>query len=110
MVLVGTDALFESIGHDGPTHTCAGVVRHRRRAAGASWGLVTSNAPWGTRVGHTTVIDAAGNIYLMGGSDGSQQDIWKNDVWMGTNKGANRTRGVLEGYSRGTQEALHEAL
>ena len=59
------------------------------------------HAPWAARYGHTTVIDAAGNIYLMGGGDFNQRILY-NDVWLGTNKGANRTRGVLEGYSRGT--------
>ena len=45
------------------------------RAAGATWGPVTDHAPWAARYWHTTVIDAAGNIYLMGGAgDGGDGD------------------------------------
>ena len=58
------------------------------------------------------MIDAAGNIYLMGGylpGGGPGQFTFYNDVWVGTNNGANPTqcqlRGthrVLIGPSRGT--------
>ncbi len=60
---------------------------------------MNANASWPARRGHTTVIDAAGTIYLMGGSDARNGF---NDVWVGTNKGANRT----QGHSAGTQEVL----
>jgi hypothetical protein len=63
---------------------------------------VNANASWPDRYGHTTVIDAAGNIYLMGGLKAGPGDGYFNDVWVGTNKGANRT----QGYSAGTQEVL----
>jgi hypothetical protein len=36
-------------------------------AAGVTWTLVIASAPWATRQGHTSVIDAAGAIYVIGG-------------------------------------------
>ncbi len=47
-------------------------------------------APWASRVGHTTVIDAAGAIYVIGGQsgDGGDGTIWLNDVWVSTDGGA----------------------
>ncbi len=75
----------------------AGVGRHRRRAAGATWSLAAAITPWAARFGHTTVIDAAGTMYLIGGYNGN----YFNDVWSSANKGANRTRG-------GTQGSTHE--
>ncbi len=47
------------------------------------------------------MIDAAGAIYLMGGCDGDDRSYCFNDVWVGKDKGADRTRAVLEGYSKG---------
>ncbi len=76
---------------------------------------MSANASWAGRCGHTTVIDAAGNIYVMGGV-GDGIGNYFNDVWVGTNKGANRTQGysagtqeVLTGYTGGTQETLKGA-
>jgi hypothetical protein len=60
-------------------------------AAGATWTLVIANAPWGGRAYHTTVIDAAGAIYVIGGLSGVST-VYK-DVWMSTDGGADRTRG-----------------
>jgi hypothetical protein len=41
------------------------------------------HAPWAARTAHTTVIDAAGNIYLMGGGGGAGNNpIGYNDVWV----------------------------
>jgi hypothetical protein len=94
----------------------ARVGRHRRRTAGATWSLAAVITPWAARFGHTTVIDAAGTMYLIGGFHGFNTNL--NDVWSSANKGANRTRGVLpvvpkgalkgtqgvlKGYARGTQ-------
>ncbi len=62
-------------------------------------------APWAARFGHTTVIDAAGAIYVIGGS-GSGDTVY-NDVWASTDGGARSDSdvgwsGVLKGeYSRG---------
>ncbi len=59
-------------------------------AAGATWKLVIASAPWGVRGSHTTVIGAAGAIYVIGGGDN-----WKNfnDVWVSTDGGADWTGG-----------------
>jgi hypothetical protein len=64
-------------------------------AAGVSWGPVTSSAPWGIRKLHSTAIDAAGNIYLIGGLVGA---TYYNDVWESTDRGADRTQGTLRGH------------
>jgi hypothetical protein len=50
------------------------------------WSQRTANADWATRTGHTSVIDATGAIYVLGGSSG----ISKNDVWRGTAGGEAR--------------------
>jgi hypothetical protein len=58
-------------------------------------------APWDARVGHTSVADAAGAIYVIGGIYSSYK--FYSDVWKGTDGGADRTRA---GYARGTREYL----
>ncbi len=75
----------------------------RPRAAGATWTSSTVNAPWAARDSHTTVIDAAGAIYVIGGVSGSYDKGYTclNDVWVSTDKGADLTRAILEGYSKG---------
>jgi hypothetical protein len=93
---------------------CAGVLRPRARGcgrchrpglfAGITWTSRTLKAGWAARYGHTSVIDAAGAIYVLGGSGGS---TYFQDVWASTDGGARPDavrggRGVLEGgYSRG---------
>ncbi len=49
-------------------------------------------APWAARSGHTTVIDAAGAIYVIGGhtTDGT---LFR-DVWASTDGGARPDSGV----------------
>ena len=59
-------------------------------AAGATWTSRTTSAQWAARYGHTTVIDAAGAIYVIGGLGGT---TYYKDVWVSTNGGADRTRG-----------------
>ncbi len=54
-------------------------------------------APWAGRQGHTTVIDAAGAIYVIGGYDGTTD---YNDVWVSTDGGA-RPDSVNGGWSAG---------
>jgi hypothetical protein len=54
-------------------------------AAGVTWASRTTSAPWAARRGHTTVIDAAGAIYVIGGH-GSSTDY--QDVWVSTDGGA----------------------
>ncbi len=63
-------------------------------AAGATWTNRTTSAPWAARDGHTTVINAAGAIYVIGGFGSTSY----RDVWVSTDGGADRTR---RGYARG---------
>jgi hypothetical protein len=57
----------------------------RSRAAGATWKLVIAKAPWAGRWSHTSVIDAAGAIFVLGGNNG---DTVFTDVWVSTDGGA----------------------
>ena len=59
-----------------------------------TWTIRTTRAPWAARWAHTSVIDAAGAIYVIGGWNGNTD---YKDVWVSTDGGADRTRGVLEG-------------
>jgi hypothetical protein len=53
--------------------------------AGATWTSRTSSAPWAARDMHTSVINAAGTIYVISG--------WAaNDAWASSDGGADRTR------------------
>ncbi len=45
-------------------------VGRARSAAGVTWSLVIASAPWGARAKHTSVVDAAGAVYVIGGSKG----------------------------------------
>ncbi len=69
------------------------------RAAGVTWTSRTTNALWAVRYGHTTVVDAAGAIYVFGGAVGTSTYV--NDVWASTDGGADRTRA---GYPRSSQQ------
>ncbi len=78
-----------------------------RSAAGITWTLVIASAPWAGRDGHTSVIDAAGAIYVIGGSSGGTYEaVYYHDVWKSTDGGARpesvRSGRVVGGYSRGT--------
>ncbi len=61
-------------------------LRHRpvsrALAAGVTWTCRTSNAEWEGRAWHTSVIDASGAIYVIGGGGGL------SDVWASTDGGA----------------------
>ena len=54
-----------------------------------------ASAPWAARYGHTSVIDAAGAIFVIGGYGTD----YLNDVWVSTDGGTGRAPWVLEGYS-----------
>jgi hypothetical protein len=60
-------------------------------AAGSSWTRMTANATWAPRLGHTSVIDAAGHIYVIGGFGvyNNSCDNWLlyNDVWRSADQG-----------------------
>ncbi len=60
-------------------------------AAGANWTSRTTSAPWAARSGHTSVIDAAGAVYVIGGT--GTGNTFFNDVRASTDGGADRTRG-----------------
>ncbi len=57
-----------------------------RAAAGVTWTSRTASAPWAARAYHTSVVDAAGAIYVIGG-DGGYTGLL-NDVWASTDGGA----------------------
>ncbi len=71
------------------------------------WRSLTTSAPWAAREGHTTVIDAAGAIYVIGGigvMNCYMNCTVFNDVWKSTDGGGHRTRsGVVGGYWVSTQ-------
>jgi hypothetical protein len=78
-------------------------------AAGVTWTLVIASAPWAGREQHTSVIDAAGVIYVIGGWDGS---TYLHDVWASTDGGARPayirggSTGGTMGYYRGAEQVL----
>ena len=60
-------------------------------------------APWAARYEHTTVVDAAGAIYVIGGY--SYSGTCYQDVWASTDGGA-RPDSVTVGWSGGTTGVL----
>jgi hypothetical protein len=64
------------------------IGRFARVHAGVTWTSRTTSAPWAGRYYHTTVIDAAGAIYVIGGYGSTRYQ----DVWASTDGGADRTR------------------
>ncbi len=71
-------------------------------------------APWAGRVAHTTVIDAAGTIYVIGG-EGINGNFF-NDVYASTDGGARPDSvggwvgGVLEGVLTGVLKGVLERV
>ncbi len=85
----GTGGIYSSAATD----TCAFALVIGRSpicAAGDRWTSRTTSAPWAVRRRHTSVIDAAGAIYVIGGFDGGT--TYYKDVWLSTDGGADRTR------------------
>ncbi len=84
-------------------------------AAGISFTNRALKAEWAEREGHTSVIDAAGAIYVIGGSGSTDYDFFQ-DVWASTDGGARpdtvrgRGRGVLDGYSMVVKECLRHLV
>ncbi len=75
-------------------------------AAGVTWMCRTAKAEWAARGSHTSVIDAAGAIYVIGGLGGytSTGTTDYNDVWASTDGGAQTglgREGNLWGYLGG---------
>ncbi len=68
-----------------------------RSAAGRTFTNRTLKAGWAARASHTSVIDAAGAIYVIGGYGAP---YYFQDVWVSTNGGARaglRQGGVVGG-------------
>jgi hypothetical protein len=88
-------------------HVCVSVGHSvaRPRAAGVTWTSRTTNAPWAVRYSHTTVVDAAGAIYVLGG----YSSTYLNDVWASTDGGADRTRTGHSSGNRGYSRGLYGA-
>jgi hypothetical protein len=74
---------------------CLRLVRpagcRARSAAGVTWITRTANAPWAARLRHTSMIDAASVIYVIGGLGGTTSGTVLNDVWASTDGGADPT-------------------
>jgi hypothetical protein len=88
--------------------TCAFGATGRvfaRSAAGVTWTSRTASAGWAARAYHTSVVDAAGAIYVIGGTSNYDGDGTSNfnDVWASTDGGARpeSVGGVVKGYSSG---------
>jgi hypothetical protein len=56
------------------------------------WTLLTANAGWSARYGHTMVQYNDGSLVLMGGNEGSNAASAKRDVWRSTNHGQTWTQ------------------
>jgi hypothetical protein len=74
----------------------------RASAAGVTWTSRTAKAPWAGRQAHTSVVDAAGAIYVIGGKGTDGSGTFYADVWASTDGGAvpdsvKGGRGVLGG-------------
>ncbi len=85
-----------------------GIRCRARSAAGRTFSNRTLKAEWAGRYFHTSVVDASGAIYVIGGYDGS--GTYYNDVWASTDGGARAglqqggcTGWVLQGYYGGTR-------
>ncbi len=71
----------------------------RASAAGVTWTCRTLSAPWAARYQHTSVVDAAGAIYVIGGYGSFGANY--QDVWVSTDGGAGRTCAGVVGESTG---------
>jgi hypothetical protein len=60
----------------------------RASAAGVTWRCRTAKAEWAARNGHTSLVDAAGAIYVIGGYSYSDGSTGFQDVWASTDGGA----------------------
>ncbi len=80
------------------------IGRFARVHAGATWTSRTTSAPWAARQLHTSVVDAAGAIYVLGGNNINGGGCF-HDVWATTDGGA-RPDSVKVGWSGGTTGVL----
>ncbi len=72
----------------------------RASAAGVTWTCRTAKAEWTARAWHTSVVDAAGAIYVIGGW--ASNPDYLNDVYASTDGGARPDS--VGGWSGGTRE------
>jgi hypothetical protein len=63
------------------------------------------SAPWAARQGHTSVVDAAGTIYVIGGTNGT---TFFQDVWASTDGGVRPD--LVRGWSGGTGWVLQGVI
>jgi hypothetical protein len=87
----GTCGIYSSTGGGAGDRACALAFGANGRfpalAAGATWASRTTSAPWAARYRHTSVVDAAGAIYVIGGGQYFGSTLYQ-DVWASTNGGA----------------------
>ncbi len=57
-------------------------------AAGVTWTSRTAKAGWAARSEHTSVVDAAGAIYVIGGTSYNGSTTYFHDVYASTDGGA----------------------
>ncbi len=78
---------------------CDRLKVSRAIAAGRTFSNRTLKAEWAARFGHTSVVDATGAIYVIGGRGGNGDTVY-NDVWVSTNGGArpDTVGGAVGGY------------
>jgi hypothetical protein len=101
----GTGGINCSAGGGGRPRACAVAVRcdwpvvARVRAAGVTWTSRTTSAPWAARSYHTSVVDAAGAIYVIGGYGGG---TYYKDVYVSTDGGAQA------GLGQGSGRRVHQ--
>jgi type II secretory pathway component GspD/PulD (secretin) len=67
--------------------------------------LVSASAGWSGRELHSSVVTPDGTIVLMGGS--ANGDIYKNDTWQSTDKGASWT--IVNASSGWTTRIRHSS-
>ncbi len=114
--MAGTVGIHSSTGGAGAAararvrFSSIGFRSRARSAAGVTWSSRTASAPWAGRTGHTSVVDAAGAIYVIGGYGTGV--IYYKDVWVSTDGGARPDsvkaggRGVHQGGTMGGTQGL----
>ncbi len=90
----GTGGIYSSAATVGRRRVRFALFTGRSRALGAgiTWTSRTTSAPWAGRGFHTSVVDVAGAIYVIGGQKFQSGAAFYQDVWASTNGGAGRTR------------------
>lgn len=74
---------------------------------GVDWTVLTSSAPWSARSAHTSVVDAYGNMFVMGGSNNGT-NMFYNDVWVSLDSG--RTWNILTTAASWSPRSGHASI